>query len=76
VPAADQHASWAARLEGTVVLVAGDGAVITVYRNRRALRTIVKKMKYTLPDFIGGRGWGDDATNAVPGVADRTTSGA
>jgi hypothetical protein len=48
MPEGDRHASWASRLEGTVVLVAPDGEVVTVYRNRRALRTIERKMKYRL----------------------------
>jgi hypothetical protein len=48
MPGADQRASWASRLEGTVVLVAPNGEVVTVYRNRRALRAILKKMKYRL----------------------------
>jgi hypothetical protein len=49
MPETDRRASWAARLEGIVVLVAPDGEVVTVYRNCRALRTILKKMKYRLP---------------------------
>lgn len=48
LPPADRGASWAARLEGTVVLVARDGDVITVYRNRRALSAIRRKMKRQL----------------------------
>jgi hypothetical protein len=48
LPPADRRASWAARLEGTVILVAPDGEVITVYRNRRAPPTIRRKMKYQL----------------------------
>lgn len=48
IPACDRCASWAARLEGTIVIVAPDGAVITVYRNRDGLRPIVRKMKYRL----------------------------
>jgi hypothetical protein len=50
IPACDRCASWAARLEGTIVLVAPDGTVITVYRNRRGWRPIVRKMKYRLPE--------------------------
>jgi hypothetical protein len=46
MPEVDQSASWASRLEGTVVLLAPDGEVVTVYRNRHALRTIARKMKY------------------------------
>lgn len=49
VPAADRRTSWAARLVGTVVLMGPDGEIITVYRNRRALPTIRRKVKYRLP---------------------------
>lgn len=38
-----------AKLEGTTVLVADTGAVITVYRNRSAYRDILKKRKYQQP---------------------------
>jgi hypothetical protein len=48
MPPADRRHSWASRLEGTIVLVALDGAVITAYRNRRGLRAILRKMKYRL----------------------------
>jgi hypothetical protein len=48
LPAADRRHDWAARLIGTVVLVASDGEIITVYRNHRAWRTIKRKLKYTL----------------------------
>lgn len=48
IPPSDRGASWAARLEGTIVIVSPDGAVITVYRDRRGLRPIVRKMKYRL----------------------------
>lgn len=51
IPPADRRASWAARLEGTTVLVAPDGEVITVYRNRSALRPIMRKLKYRLPEL-------------------------
>lgn len=51
MPPADRCASWAARLEGTILLLAPDGTVITVYRNRRALPAIRRKMKYRLPDL-------------------------
>src|SRR6185437_11281042 len=50
IPACDRCASWAARLEGTTVIVAPDGAVITVYRDRDGLRSIARKMKYRLCD--------------------------
>jgi hypothetical protein len=42
--------SWVSRLEGTIVLLAPDGTVITVYRNQRGLRTILRKMKYRISD--------------------------
>ena len=45
-PPADRGMSWAARLEGTTVLLAPDGAVITIYRNRRGARAIARKLKY------------------------------
>jgi|GEM_PF-921481 hypothetical protein len=48
LPPADRCASWASRLIGTVVLVSRSGEVITVYRNRGALRAIRRKLKYRL----------------------------
>jgi hypothetical protein len=39
---------WAARLIGAIVVVAHDGEVITVYRNRAGLPTIRRKVKYRL----------------------------
>ncbi len=48
IPACDRCASWATRLEGVIVVVASDGGVITVYRNRHGLRAIERKMKYRL----------------------------
>ncbi|HEU4782049.1 MAG TPA: hypothetical protein VFS83_01785 [Ktedonobacterales bacterium] len=48
IPPRDRRASWASRLEGSIVIVASDGAVITIYRNRRGLRTIARKAKYQL----------------------------
>lgn len=50
IPPCDRCASWASRLEGAIVIVAPDGEVITLYRNRRGLRPIVRKMKYRLYD--------------------------
>ena len=50
IPPCDRRASWASRLEGSIVIVAPDGAVITVYRNRRGLHTIARKMKYQLDE--------------------------
>jgi|GEM_PF-754297 hypothetical protein len=46
IPYDDRRNSWATRLVGTVLVVAQDGAVITLYRNPRALQTIRRKMKY------------------------------
>lgn len=51
IPARDRRASWAARLEGTIVIVATGGVVVTVYRDRRGLRAIARKMKYRLRDY-------------------------
>lgn len=48
LPPADRHASWASRLEGTVVLMGNDGEIITVYRQRNALPTIRRKLKYRI----------------------------
>lgn len=48
IPPMDRRAAWAARLAGTAVLLASDGAVVTVYRNQRALRAIRRKLKYRL----------------------------
>jgi hypothetical protein len=73
MPEDDRRASWASRLEGTVVLLAGDGEVVTVYRNRRALRAITRKMKYMLPmiiqDYAQGMGEIDSWTGLASGVA-------
>lgn len=43
---AGSRVGWARRLEGTVILVSKDGAIITIYRNRKALHDIKRKMKY------------------------------
>jgi hypothetical protein len=51
MPEEDRGASWASRLEGTIVLMAPDGAVITVYRNRRGLRAILRKLKHRIPEL-------------------------
>lgn len=50
LPFEDRRDPWAARLVGTVVVVASDGEIITTYRNRHALRRIARKMKYRLFD--------------------------
>jgi hypothetical protein len=62
MPPADQCASWASRLEGTIVVVAPDGNVITVYRNRRGMHAIQRKLKYRLPGL--GRCWARSESNA------------
>lgn len=51
MPPADRRASWASRLEGTIVVMAPDGTVITVYRNRHGLRAILRKLKHRIPDL-------------------------
>ncbi len=56
MPEGDRRASWASRLEGTVVLVAAGGEVVTVYRNRRALRAITRKLKHRLPEMDDPKG--------------------
>ncbi len=48
IPPEDLRLAWVARLEGAVALVAGDGVVITLYRNPTATRAILRKMKYRL----------------------------
>lgn len=48
LPPADRQTGWAARLEGTVALLGNDGQLITVYRHRKALRAIQRKLKYRL----------------------------
>lgn len=50
LPYEDRCDPWAARLVGTVVVMASDGEIITTYRNRRAPRRIARKMKYRLFD--------------------------
>lgn len=52
IPPADRRQGWCARLVGTVVLVAPEGDIITVYRNRRALPSIRRKPKYRLPPIV------------------------
>lgn len=65
VPLEDLRKSWAARLVGTVALLAGNGEIITVYRNRSAVRKIARKMKYRVfgvgvyADASGASAYGD-----------------
>ena len=63
VPPADRCMSWASRLEGTIVLLAPDGAVITVYRNQRGLRAILRKVKYRIADL---NRWPEEADVHAP----------
>ncbi|MGZ3602007.1 MAG: DUF4258 domain-containing protein, partial [Ktedonobacterales bacterium] len=71
IPPDDRRASWAARLEGTIVLQAPDEDVITIYRNRRGLRTIRRKMKYRLATL----GWQLMETDAEqPDTAEQATA--
>lgn len=56
MPKADRVRSWAARLEGTVVLVGPDGEIITVYRNRQAWHTIQRKLKYRIAEYLPHHG--------------------
>src|SRR5438046_1889741 len=60
IPPDDRRASWASRLEGTIVLQAPDEDVITIYRNRHGLRAIRRKMKYRLATL----GWPQVETDA------------
>jgi hypothetical protein len=47
VPPADLRSSWVQRLVGATLLVDADGeAIITLYKNSKALRDIKKKRKY------------------------------
>lgn len=46
VPLQDRRRSSISRLIGTTILVARDGTIITVYRNRRTLRAIARKRKH------------------------------
>ena len=49
VPAPDRQVSWVTQLEGTVVIMSSEGEILTVYRHRKALPMIRRKMKYRLP---------------------------
>lgn len=62
IPPRDRRASWASRLEGTIVLQAPGEDVITIYRNRRGLRVIQRKMKYRLATL----GWRQVERGAEP----------
>ena len=48
IPASLRQHDRCRRMEGTTVVAAGDGEVITVYRNPSGLRKIKKKAKYRL----------------------------
>lgn len=45
IPLQDRRRGSVSRLIGTTILVSHDGTIITVYRNRRSLRAIVRKHK-------------------------------
>ena len=45
VPLADRRHAWVERLIGTTLLIEDD-ELITIYKNRRALRYIKRKLKY------------------------------
>ena len=70
IPACDRCASWATRLEGVIVVVAPDGGVITVYRNRHGLPAIERKMKYRLSErnacVNGAAASSDDSAAPTP----------
>lgn len=66
IPSCDRCASWSSRLEGVIVIISREGAVITVYRDRRGLRAIERKMKYRLcarKQPLADEGADDGATN-------------
>ncbi len=66
IPPADLQSAWVRSLEGTVVLEAPDGDLITVYRNRHAWAAIRRKLKYR--DLA--RGSGERATGCWPEIAE------
>jgi hypothetical protein len=49
IPIADLRDDRWARLQGAVVIIGDGGTVVTVYRNRAALRCIRKKLKCRQP---------------------------
>lgn len=65
IPPCDRCASWASRLEGTIVIIAASGDVVTIYRNRHGLRPIARKMKYRLFEFERDQR-GNDAREEPP----------
>jgi hypothetical protein len=69
MPPADRCANWASRLDGTIVVVAPDGDVITLYRNRRGLRAILRKMKHRIPDLSRSRAEPEIRWDAELGVS-------
>lgn len=66
IPLDDRRASWAARLEGTIVLLTSDAEVITIYRNRSGLHAIQRKMKYRIVNL----GWQQGGTCAAQSQPD------
>lgn len=51
IPEKIRHQDRFSKLEGSVLLVSPDGELITAYRNKRGLKTIMKKPKHRLPSF-------------------------
>ena len=51
IPKKLRHQDQFAKLEGSVLLVGSDGVLITAFRNKQALKTILKKPKHRLPSF-------------------------
>jgi hypothetical protein len=69
MPPADRGACWASRLEGTIVLLAPNGTIITVYRNRRGLPAIRRKLKHRLPEFDAWYGTAADSVEREQATA-------
>ena len=60
IPTEDLRLPWIARLEGSVALVARDGAIITLYRNPAAIRAILRKARYESRPSRGSRARRDE----------------
>lgn len=56
IPPADRRVDAYAKLEGTVLLVADDGCLLTAYRHQGAYRRVARKLKYRLPAFARSSG--------------------
>lgn len=74
IPPCDRCAGWASRLEGTIVIVAPDGDIITVYRDRRGLRLIARKMKYRLYEHVPRVKDNEDGDEAQAPATERATA--